>query len=131
MKSMIVSYLPISLIVLPILMTLLFYFFGVHFTGNRWKSIHKASQWTAIFYVIAVSLLLEKIFQHGFIGYILILLIIILAVILIIQWKKDTEVTLLSGLRLLWRISFLLFSLTYVGLVIYMIVRFIQLQNGI
>src|SRR5690625_293774 len=101
MMSMIVSYLPISLIILSILMTLLFYFFGLHFTGNRWKSIHKASQWTVIFYVIAVSLLLEKIFQHGFIGYILILLIIILAVILIIQWKKDTEVTLLSGLRLL------------------------------
>jgi len=130
MKSVIVSYLPHAFIILPLFMTLLLYSLGVRLTGNHWKAIHKSTQWTAVFYIIAVILLLEKILHQGFIGYVLILLIIMLAIILIIQWKKEMEVALLNGLRLLWRISFLFFFLTYLGLVIYMIVRFILLQNG-
>jgi|SRR5690625_3272233 len=130
MKSVIVSYLPHVFIILPIFMSILIYLIGIRLTGNRWKAIHKTVQWTAVFYIIAVVLLLKRIFHQGFIGYILIFLIIVLATILIIQWKKETEVALLNGLRLLWRISFLLFSITYLGLIIYMIVLFIQLQSG-
>lgn len=129
MQKVVVSYVPYILIGLPVFMSLCLYYLGVRFSGSKWKALHKSVQWTAIFYMIAVVALIKMMFGYLFIGYSIILLIVILATILIIQWKKDTEVVLLNGLKLMWRISFLIFSITYLGLIIYKVILFIMLQN--
>lgn len=130
MLEMIVKYGPYILMGMPIFLSLFIYYISVRLSGSKWKAIHKSVQMTAIFYIIAVALLIKLMFDLRFIGYISIFLIVMLGTILIIQWKKNTEVVLLNGLRLLWRISFLIFFILYVGLITYMIVLFIILQNG-
>lgn len=128
MKNTISTYIPYLFIGLPFVMTFLVYYFSKRTFGNQWRAIHTAVQWTAIFYIIAVAILLKMMLQQSVFGYMLILLIVILAIILIFQWKHQAEVILKDGLRLLWRVSFLLFSITYSGLLIYVLVRFIQLH---
>lgn len=130
MENMMIQYLPTFFIGLPVIVTVSLYYVGVRISGSKWKVIHKTVQWSAIFYIIAVSILLSMILQRAVFGYVLIFLIIVLAATLIIQWRKKTEVILMDGLRLLWRISFLLFFLTYIGLLSYLIIRFILLRNG-
>src|SRR5690625_262119 len=128
MKSFIVSYGYNILISIPIMMSMFIYFLGVHFSKNKWKAIHKSTQWSAVFYIIAVALLLKHLFTFSFLGYILIFLITLLSTILIIQWKKDTEVILLDGLRVMWRSSFLIFFILYLGLITYKLIQFYMAQ---
>lgn len=121
--------LPLLFITIPILMTWIVYFITNKIVKHQWKAIHFSVQSTAIFYIIAVAILLQNIFHYQFVGIILICLIVFLAVILIIQWKKDTEVVLRKGLKVLLRISFLLFGAVYIILIGYEIVQLI-ISNG-
>lgn len=113
------------LLMIPPISTVLVYYVSVFFFRHRWKAIHFSVQGTALFYVIAVTLLLEKLFGYNFIGIILIILISVLAVILIIQWKSKTEVILRNGLKIVARISFLVFALLYILLISYEIIQYI------
>ncbi len=127
MKSMLLSYGSYILMGAPIIMSILIYSLGMKVTNNQWKSIHKSVQWSAIFYVIAVELLVKTLFNIRLIGYIVILLILVAAYTLVMQWKQGKDVELLTGLRIMWRVSFLLFSFVYCGLVIYIIVYYVVL----
>jgi len=119
------EYWQLILICCPGLMTIIFYQLHVRKRHNKWKAIHFSVQYSAIFYVIATSLLLHRLFSIYFIGVILIILILILAIILIIQWKQEMEVILVKGLKILWRITFLLFFLFYAGLFVYMFLQYL------
>lgn len=120
------EYIPIILISIPTLLTILFYLLHFHFVQKKWKAVHFSVQYSAVFYIIADILLLEILFSTYFIGFALIMLISMLAMILIVQWKQNTEVILKNGLTILWRISFLIFSLGYCVLVIYQLVSIYQ-----
>lgn len=117
------SNLLIIFITFPMIATLIVYYITYALFSHRWKAIHISVQATAIFYIIAVIILLERFLEQTVIGIILILLISLLAIILIVQWKKKTEVVLRNGLKVLARISFLLFALIYLLLLSY---EFIQ-----
>lgn len=128
MKEEIIHNLPFIFIIIPLIATLTLYQISYFIFKHRWKAIHLSVQWTAIFYIIAVTILLEKLIEQNIIGYILIGLIVTLAVILIIQWKNNTEVILLNGLRVLWRICFLLFAVTYMVLISYELFQLIYIN---
>src|SRR5690625_4429870 len=117
--------LPVIFVNIPIFTTLIVYFIIYKITRHRWKAIHISVQWTAIFYIIAVTILLQKIFAYDFISIILISLILMLAIILIIQRNLHTEVLLGKGLKVLARFSFLLFGCIYILLIIYEIIDYI------
>jgi len=117
--------LPVIFVNIPIFKTLIVYFIIYKITRHRWKAIHISVQWTAIFYIIAVTILLQKIFAYDFISIILISLILMLAIILIIQRNLHTEVLLGKGLKVLARFSFLLFGCIYILLIIYEIIDYI------
>ena len=106
-------------IVIPLLSTIVLYFGSKAVYKHQWKAIHFSTQWTAPFYVFAVILLLEKWLKYKITGIVLIILISILALILIVQWKKKTEVILRNGLKVLTRICFLVFGFLYVLLLSY------------
>lgn len=127
MKSLFLSYGPYILMAAPIFISMFIYSLGMKLTNNKWKSIHTSVQWTAIFYVVAVALLVKTLFDIPITGYIAILLILVAACSLVMQWRKGEDVELLTGLRIMWRVSFLLFSLLYCGLVIYIIVYYVVL----
>src|SRR5699024_1264078 len=125
MKDLLIDNILYIIVGLPILISIVIYFLGVRFTKTKWKSIHKMVQWTAIFYIVADIILIKMILNVQVIGYTLIIIILILAFIIVAQWKKENEVSLIKGLRLMWRINFLLFVTLYIGLLVYELIIYL------
>ena len=100
-------------ITIPFLASLLVYLVSMVLDRNKLKAIHRLVNWTTIFYIIAVTMMLSIIFNMGFIGIVLILLLSLLTLIIFIQWKTKRDVEITRAVKLLWRISFLLFFLLY------------------
>src|SRR5690625_2704449 len=119
------EHLPTIFICIPIIFTYVFYKIVYIFKKNKWRAIHLSVQFTAIFYIIAVTLMIYDSFQLKVSSYILIFHIVLLAIFLIIQWKTKTEVILLDGLKILLRISFLIFFVIYICLFTYKLFDFI------
>lgn len=124
MPELLLEYSPIILIVIPSIVTLLLFTISYRLKRKKWQAIHLSVQGSAIFYVAAVTVLLQQILHVSLLGYMSIFIIVLLAVILIYQWKKHTEVTLISAIKILGRILFLLFFILYIGLLIYLLISY-------
>lgn len=111
------------IIILPIFTTLILYYLMKRISRHSWKAIHFATQWSALLYVVAVSLLLEKRIEMATFGFFVIAILIFLSIHLVMQWKKDTEVYLFKGLKVVLRFCFLLFSFLYIILICYEIIE--------
>src|SRR5690625_2958077 len=112
-------YIVSFLIVFPPLATCLVYVINKRIHQHTWRAIHQAVQWTNIFYIISTMLLCYSLFERIFLSYIILLHIIILTILVVAQWKRQTNIEMKQCLKLLWRISFLLFMLSYIILSIY------------
>lgn len=124
-----IHFLPYFIIAFPLFATVIIYQVRFMFGQNNWKAVHAATQWSSVFYILAVVFLLRQLFGSYYIGSLLIMLICLLAIILIIQWKVQTEVLLLKGMKVLLRISFLLFGIAYFGLLAYWAVDYFYLSS--
>ena len=100
-------------ITIPFLASLLVYLVSMVLDRNKLKAIHRLVNWTTLFYIIAVTMMLSIIFNLSFIGIVLILLLSLLTLIIFIQWKTKRDVAITRAVKLLWRISFLLFFVLY------------------
>ncbi|WP_081498504.1 DUF3397 family protein [Oceanobacillus massiliensis] len=80
--------------------------------------MHTAVNWTTVLYIAAVVLLLEIVAGRSFLGWLFVLFIGSLAVIIFYQWKNRTEIELRKAVKIIWRISFLVYLLLYVLLVL-------------
>lgn len=106
-------------IVFPMVATFIVYFFSSRFHQNKWRSIHQTVHLTTFFYIASTLILIQMLFEQYFIGYLLILIITVLAVIVIIQWKTKKKIVFSIALKQLWRACFLLFSFMYICLVVF------------
>lgn len=122
-----ISYLSTIFIIIPIFMTIILYSIIYFIKRHRWITFHLSAQLTAVFYIIAVAILAKELFNDSFIGYILIILIIQLGIILITQRVKQTKVDVIVGVKLLFRINFLLFFIFYFGLFMYWLIQLLVL----
>lgn len=100
-------------ITIPFLASLLVYLVSMVLDRNKLKAVHRLVNWTTIFYIIAVTMMLSIIFNLSFISIVLILLLSLLTLIIFIQWKTKRDVEITRAVKLLWRISFLLFFVLY------------------
>src|SRR5699024_8880947 len=107
------------LIIVPVFSTILLYRLHKKIKKSSWKAFHFSSQVSSLFYIAAVTSLLYVLFVMNVIGKILILFLIILSIILILQWKQDTEVFFLIAMKLLYYIYFFSFIIFYVLFIIY------------
>lgn len=119
-----IHFLPYFFIAIPLFATVIIYQIRFMFVQHNMKAVHVAAQWSSLFYIIAVIFLWKQLFGSYHIGIVLIIMICFLAGILIIQWKLQTEVILLKGLKVLSRISFLLFGIIYLSLLVYWAVKY-------
>lgn len=117
------------LIIIPIFSTVILYYIMKWISRHPWKAIHFSTQWSAFLYVVAVSLLLEKHIGVATFGFFIVGILLLLSIHLIVQWKKDTEVILKKGLKLVTRVCFLLFSLLYIILISYEIIELFLVKN--
>lgn len=113
------------IITLPFLLTYILYFLHLKIYNHSLKSFHFAVNWTTIFYMLAVFMMLHMLFKQTFLSYILLLVLIILSIIIYRQWNQETEVSLGSAIKLMWRICFLFFLASYIFLIMIGILKYI------
>ncbi|GIO22309.1 DUF3397 domain-containing protein [Oceanobacillus sp. J11TS1] len=101
-------------IAFPFIITFLAYWITKLSKKHTWKAVHNAVQWSAIFFILGVGILLQLLFGRSFFGWIVLLLLISLAGILIQQYRKQTEIDVLKAIKLVCRSAFLLFSSAYI-----------------
>lgn len=97
----------------PLLTSIVVYLISMSLQRNKWKAIHRVVNWTTIFYIIAVLIMLQAIFSKSFIAITIVGLLFVLTIIILVQWKKQRDIQFFAAFKLLTRISFLLFFVLY------------------
>lgn len=120
MKSIlhIFIYIIALFITFPMIATWLVYIASKKICDHTWKAIHISVHWTTLFYLLSVLMLFKMFYDRSFIAIIGISLIVILAIILVVQRKRYEDLFLKRGIKLLWRLSFLMFSCLYIIFII-------------
>src|SRR5699024_11271045 len=93
---------------IPFVLTYFIYRFSYHKQGNKQKAIYKTITLSTLFFIIGTLLIIHSMFGSYFIGYILIGFLLLLGFILIFQWKYFNVVILLKGVKIIWRLYFLI-----------------------
>lgn len=118
----IITYGIAGVLTFPFVITWLIYKCNRSFKKTRIYAVHKAVTWTTILYILSVMMLCKVIFDAYFIGYISVIHLIFLAIIIIYQRTNHTEVIFEKAVKIVWRSSFLLFSLLYFMLILFGII---------
>src|SRR5690625_6993203 len=90
--SSIIIYLISSLITVPLLSTYVVYFISKKIHHHQWRAVHQAVHYTNIFYIIAVHLIVQLLFDYSLFWLLLVLHLLILMIIMIYQRKKYTDI---------------------------------------
>lgn len=111
-------YLMAITITMPIILTATVYFLSYKITNHKRKAFHLAVNWTTLFYILSTIHLLFIILGHYFIAIILGVILSILILVIVYQWRYKTEILIFQAIKLSWRIYFLLFFILYVLLIL-------------
>lgn len=96
-------------------------------TKKQRFSFHLALDVSTLFFILSVHFIMKTIWGISFLGYILLLLIVIGAVLIIYHWKiKQQEINYKKVFQAFWRVNFLVFFGIYFifstyGVIYYMI----------
>jgi len=102
-------------VTIPIIFTFIIYLsFLKIIKHSPKKALHKAVNWSTLFYIIAVIILVQILFDISATGLILILILAILTIVIFFQWKRHTDIQFMKAVKILWKICFLLFLTLYV-----------------
>ncbi|WP_251549055.1 DUF3397 domain-containing protein [Neobacillus muris] len=88
-------------------------------TNNTRKSIHKALDYSTIFFIVAVYFLLETIWERSFAWLIFLVMIATAMVLVIMNWKFKQEIDFKRVMKGFWRFNFILFFIAYITLTLY------------
>jgi len=110
------------LITFPFIPSVFVYKVSNKIVHHKLRALHIAIDWTTILYILATLKILNNIFDQQFIGIIFVFMLFLLTIIIIRQWKMNTEVLFNKAIKILWRLCFLIFLFIYIILVIYGIV---------
>jgi 4-hydroxybenzoate polyprenyltransferase len=92
-------------------------------TKNRRLSVHKALDYSTIFFVLAVHFLILTIWEKSFLWLIVLFMIVLAMVFVIIHWKVKKEIVLRLIFKGVWRVNFLVFFIVYLMLTLYGLVQ--------
>ncbi|GAA0445899.1 DUF3397 domain-containing protein [Lentibacillus halophilus] len=101
------------IVTLPMLATWGVYYIASGAGWNQWKAIHTAANWTTLLYILAVSTMLYMMFGIDYVEMIPVFLMTLFIVIVVIRWKRHTEVVFSKAFKIFWRVCFLLFACLY------------------
>src|SRR5699024_7705658 len=115
------------IITFPIIATFLLYWLAAKLYKHRLKAVHFAVNWATLIYIVIDLILICILFGLQLTGILFIILLILLAVIMIIQCKVNTDVRFFKALKILRRSCLLVFLLLYSCLVLFGIISRIYL----
>ncbi len=117
-----IYYILALFIAFPFVVTFLAYGITKLRKKHTWKAVHNAVQWSAIFFILGVGVLLQLLFDRSFFGWIILLFLVSLTGILIHQYRKQADIEVSKAVKIVWRSAFLLFACAYLILsIIYII----------
>jgi Protein of unknown function (DUF3397) len=88
-------------------------------TKNTKKAIHKALDFTTIFFIIAVHFLILAILGKSLLWLIFIFLLISAMLFVILHWKIKGEIVYGKVVNGFWRFTFIFFFAAYFGLTLF------------
>ncbi|MFC7061307.1 DUF3397 family protein [Halobacillus seohaensis] len=103
----------------PLVFIFVLYFFTRKWFRNKKKAIHQTAQLMVPILVVAVHTLLVVLFDQNFFAWIIVFLLFLMSVAIIIQYKISEEVRIFKAFKSFLRLSFLLFTIIYMGLTAY------------
>ncbi|WP_168733744.1 DUF3397 domain-containing protein [Metabacillus sediminilitoris] len=86
---------------------------------NKKKSILLTIDLSTIFFIISVHFHLVTIFEQSFLLYMIIGLLCLLLINYYVDLKKAKKFSIKNVFKKVWRLSFLIFFLSYLSLVVY------------
>jgi hypothetical protein len=111
------------LVTFPVVGLILIYLIIMKLTKNRRKSIHKALDYSTIFFIFAVHFLIVTIWEKSFFWLIILYMCVLAMVFVIIHWKVKKEIVLRIVFKGFWRFTFLIFFLAYITLTLYGLIQ--------
>lgn len=109
-----IIYIIAFFITIPFAASLIVFLISKTLDKKSMKAIHRTVNWTTIFYLISVWMMMSLIFGKNYIGIIFIGLLCILTLIVFFQWKWKQDIQFIKAVKLCLRISFLLFFIMYI-----------------
>ena len=98
----------------PVITFLILFFIFKARTKKTIRSIQLAADFSALFFIIAVSALFYILFENHFIPWIVVSYLIVLLIVLFYQYVKNEEIIINRALRIVWRIGFIMMFMLYV-----------------
>lgn len=86
---------------------------------NKKKSILLTIDLSTIFFIISVHFHLITIFEQSYLLYMIIGLLCLLLITYYVDFKKTKKFSIKNVFKKVWRLSFLIFFLSYLSLVVY------------
>ncbi|NIK10689.1 DUF3397 family protein [Alkalibacillus almallahensis] len=86
-------------------------------TGQASRSTKRAADYSTVLFLFADIALLDYIFNIVPFWETLLAYIIIFAIVLTIQWRREEEIIIIRAVRFVWRLSFVMLSVAYLLLV--------------
>ncbi|HEY4553527.1 MAG TPA: DUF3397 domain-containing protein [Bacillaceae bacterium] len=115
----VVSNLAALFITLPALFYLTVFIIVKQWTNDHRKAIDMAINGTTFILVVSVHFLIIAIWSRSMAGVIILFMLITALLFSILYWKKRDEIIFGKVFKGYWRLSFLLFSFVYLGLLLY------------
>jgi hypothetical protein len=110
----IIIYLLSFFITVPIVATVILYIIVLKIRRSSKKAVHQAVNWSTIFYIFSVLILVQYLFNISVTGLILVFMLLVLAILIFYQWKTNIDIEIKKALKILWKICFLLFFICHV-----------------
>ena len=107
------------LVVFPIFTLFIVFVISKWITKKHRFSIPLALDISTIFFILSVHFLIQSIWNTSLFVFIIIFILLIGMIFVIIHWKIKEEINYKKICKGMWRITFLLFFLLYVFLVVY------------
>ncbi|KFZ43621.1 DUF3397 domain-containing protein [Anoxybacillus flavithermus] len=123
MKDVLASFIAVMIVMPFFSFFFMFVLAKTVFRRRGKRAFHFAVNGSTIFFIFAVHVLLQAIFQRSYIVELLIFFIVTFMIGMILYWKKTGDVSLQRTFKLYWRMQFLLFTTAYIGLFIYGIIH--------
>lgn len=106
------------MVTFPVLVTISFYFLFKKIWRNKKQAIHASMQYSALFYVLSVLVIVQYTFDSSYLGLLIIILLVVILLFIAIQWKLTGDIIFKRVWQLFLRTVFLLFFCGYVILII-------------
>ncbi|MDP4161571.1 MAG: DUF3397 domain-containing protein [Bacillota bacterium] len=119
----VLSFIFTALFTAPIFGYLALYFVVRVLTKNKRKSIHFASDYSTILFIVCVHFSILVIFGKSLVWYIVLAMMVISSFFVFLHWKLKGEIHYGRVFKGIWRFHFLIFFFAYIFLTLFGVIE--------